>query len=80
MEVLAGGVLKVEILEKREPLWGCKHPYIKIKAVVSIDNLENLAKMFGRGKNIGVASSIMKCNTCEKVKASAILSVYGKTI
>ena len=53
--------------------------YIKIKAVVSIDNLENLAKNV-KSKNIGVASSIMKCNTWESRKVSAILSVYGKTI
>ena len=54
MEVLAGGVLKVEILEKREPLWGdAVNFYIKIKAVVSIDNLENLAKNV-KSKNIGV--------------------------
>ena len=28
VEVLAGGVLKVEILEKREPLWGIQSTFI----------------------------------------------------
>ena len=40
----------------------------------------SIAHSFPVYKEITLASSIMKCNTWESRKVSAILSVYGKTI
>lgn len=54
VKVLAGGVLKVEILEKKRTIIGeVVQFYVKINAVVSTDNLENLAKNV-KSKHIGV--------------------------